>query len=200
MSPRAALLVMMQAAPEFEEEFNAWYDTEHVPERLAVPGIRSAHRFVAETGWPRYLALYDLDDVAVLDTPEYRRVSGDRNSPWTRRVLSRVTVERVVCRQVAPGGAAVVPAPRVLLVRFRGIAAAAASGVADGLERLHRGRAGVRQSRIFADHERPDDRTDLYAVTASIEPLLAVFDTAEFGEAATMIDRVNAYVACNRPA
>lgn len=200
MSPRAALLVMMQAAPEFEEEFNAWYDTEHVPERLAVPGIRSAHRFVAETGWPRYLALYDLDDVAVLDTPEYRRVSGDRNSPWTRRVLSRVTVERVVCRQSAPGGAAVVPAPRVLLVRFRGVAGTAAGGIADGLGRLYGGRAGLRQVRVFADHERPDDRTDLYAVAASVEPLLAGFDAAVFGEAATMIDRVNAYVACNRPA
>jgi len=37
-----------------EEEFNAWYDSEHLPERLAIPGFRSARE-------GKYLATYELD-------------------------------------------------------------------------------------------------------------------------------------------
>ena len=45
---------------EFEEEFNAWYDTEHVPERLGIPGFESGLRYVSADRPRRYLALYDL--------------------------------------------------------------------------------------------------------------------------------------------
>ena len=34
-------------APEREAEFNRWYNEEHVPERLAIPGFRKARRFKA---------------------------------------------------------------------------------------------------------------------------------------------------------
>ena len=60
MADKGFLLVTMQPPPAFEEEFNAWYDTEHLPERLAVPGFETALRFVCISGHPRYLAMYDL--------------------------------------------------------------------------------------------------------------------------------------------
>ena len=37
------LLVMMEPPEEMEEEFNEWYDTEHIPEREAVP-VYCQHR------------------------------------------------------------------------------------------------------------------------------------------------------------
>ena len=33
--------------PKYEEEFNAWYNTEHLPELLALPGFLDAARYVA---------------------------------------------------------------------------------------------------------------------------------------------------------
>ena len=45
--------------PKYEEEFNAWYNTEHVPELLAIPGVLDAARYVATKGGPKYLAAYD---------------------------------------------------------------------------------------------------------------------------------------------
>ncbi len=30
------LLTMTEPPPQMEEEFNAWYDTEHLPERLSI--------------------------------------------------------------------------------------------------------------------------------------------------------------------
>jgi hypothetical protein len=60
-----------------DDAFNAWYDTEHVPEVLAIPGVVSAQRYdVVElpstedpdlpTHLPppthRYMVIYGLDD------------------------------------------------------------------------------------------------------------------------------------------
>ena len=53
-----------------EEEFNAWYDTEHLPERLAIPGFRSARRWVRGG---TYLATYELDSPEVLQSPYLER-------------------------------------------------------------------------------------------------------------------------------
>jgi hypothetical protein len=33
------LIVRIDVAPQMEEEFNRWYDQEHVPNILAVPGV-----------------------------------------------------------------------------------------------------------------------------------------------------------------
>lgn len=73
------LIVMTDIPPEEEERFNRWYDTEHVPERVAVPGVRRARRYVryddapqpapgtvAVRRGPKYLVVYELDDVEVL--------------------------------------------------------------------------------------------------------------------------------------
>jgi hypothetical protein len=39
--------------PKYEEEFNAWYNTEHLPELLALPGFLDAARYVATRGGPK---------------------------------------------------------------------------------------------------------------------------------------------------
>ena len=44
------LLVYTDLSEPKREEFNAWYNTEHVPELLAIPGVLDAARYVA-TGW-----------------------------------------------------------------------------------------------------------------------------------------------------
>src|ERR1700730_11089960 len=106
MAQKGFLLVLMQPPPTTEEEFNAWYDTEHIPERLAVPGVETAIRFCSTTGAaPKYLAMYDLSAASVLDSDAYRKVAGDNSSPWTRRVTGRTNVYRSVGRQIFPGSA-----------------------------------------------------------------------------------------------
>ena len=43
------LLMVYSEVPErHEEEYNAWYDTEHIPERLSIPGV--LHRVVFGDG------------------------------------------------------------------------------------------------------------------------------------------------------
>ena len=104
---RGLLLTLTEPPPAMEEEFNAWYDEEHLPERLSIPGFRSARRWVAEVprGEGKYLATYELDSAAVLESAAY--LARFRNqTPWSRRCLGKAVVfKRWACRQVEPGDA-----------------------------------------------------------------------------------------------
>jgi hypothetical protein len=57
--------------PKYEEELNAWYNTEHLPELLSLPGFIAAARYVATRGSPKYLAVYELTSVEAVQTTEY---------------------------------------------------------------------------------------------------------------------------------
>ena len=78
------LLVMIDVDPAHEEEFNRWYNEEHVPERKACPGFLSARRFIALEGEPKYLAIYDLESAEVLKSPEYQKIYPP--SEWTKKI------------------------------------------------------------------------------------------------------------------
>ncbi|MFC1981531.1 hypothetical protein ACFLVN_04745 [Chloroflexota bacterium] len=84
------ILVMGLDVPsDKEEEFNVWYNEEHIPRHLPVPGVIKATRFVSvkeelspgckATG-PRYLTIYEVENEKVFLTPEYEK---SKHSPWT---------------------------------------------------------------------------------------------------------------------
>ncbi len=70
-----------------EDEFNDWYDTEHIPERLRIAGFINAVRWLGAANPKISLAIYDLESLDVLSTPEYRGVSPENFSPWSKRIL-----------------------------------------------------------------------------------------------------------------
>jgi hypothetical protein len=80
----ALLMVVVDIDPAREDEFNRWYDEEHVPEKRAAPGFRSARRFKHHTEPHRYLALYEIDDPDVVTSPEYM---SQPMTDWTRDIM-----------------------------------------------------------------------------------------------------------------
>ncbi|HEX2197703.1 MAG TPA: hypothetical protein VHG88_03655 [Burkholderiales bacterium] len=118
MTRLGLLLTLTEPPPAMEEEFNAWYDEEHLAERLAIPGFRSATRWVADVppGAGKYLATYELDSVGVLSSKEYI-VRFQNQTPWSRRCLGKAVVfKRWACEQVEPGAADPHPGARALLL------------------------------------------------------------------------------------
>ncbi len=75
------LIVQMDVEPEWEEEFNRWYNEEHLPDLLKVPGFFGARRFVAEEGQPKYLAFYEVESSDVLLSEPYTQLRTNR-SEW----------------------------------------------------------------------------------------------------------------------
>ncbi len=157
MTPKGLLLVLSDPPPELEGEFNDWYDTEHIPERAAVPGFETALRYAAVSGGPAYAALYDLASVYVLETAAYRAVSGEHFSPWTRRVTSRSRPVRTVWRQLDSDGAATAACSRLLLVTVADALPLDAEDFSDGLRASFGSTDGHFRSRIF---ESVDPRCD----------------------------------------
>ena len=86
------------------DEFNAWYDTEHIPERMAVKGFINAQRWVGADNPQLALATYDLEHVRVLEDPAYTMRKGEGRSPWSRRIGSKARLfVRIVGEQLLPG-------------------------------------------------------------------------------------------------
>ncbi len=115
---RGLLLTLTEPPPAMEGEFNAWYDEEHLAERLAIPGFRSALRWVAQVpaGQGKYLATYELDSLEVLASSAYLS-RYQHQTPWSRRCLGKAVVfKRWACEQVEPGDADPHPAARALLL------------------------------------------------------------------------------------
>lgn len=80
------LVVWTDIATEFEAEFNRWYDSEHVPQLLGVPGFLSGRRYQAVEGKPKYIAVYELADEAVLKADAFRQVR-ENPTPWSRKII-----------------------------------------------------------------------------------------------------------------
>ncbi|HLH87555.1 MAG TPA: hypothetical protein VKX28_03775 [Xanthobacteraceae bacterium] len=82
----ALLLNAMNVAPEAEDDFNAWYDEEHIPALAGVPGTLAARRYrSAESGGGthRYVAVYHLASPDVARSPAWNAAVA---TPWTARM------------------------------------------------------------------------------------------------------------------
>jgi hypothetical protein len=78
------LMVWTDVDPEFEAEFNRWYNTAYIPGYLAVPGCLGARRFIVVEGQPKYLTVYEFEHARVSETEAWSRARS--SNPWTRRV------------------------------------------------------------------------------------------------------------------
>ncbi len=196
MSGKGFLLAMMEPSSGFEEEFHDWYDTEHVPERLEVPGFETGQRFVCLSGFPRYVAFYDLSSLGVLRSPDYLHAYRSGVSPWTLRVRARTYGRyRFTGTQVHPGQANLGDqgAPvRLLILRFRRAAASDEGKILAGLRANFEGRTGVAQWRLFRGEESEcgDYLATVEFVRNEEKPEL---DPAPFGPLIRHLDCVNLY-------
>jgi hypothetical protein len=86
---KGMLFSQMEPPAALEAEFNDWYESEHIPARLALPGFSRAVRYKACAGGPKYLAIYEIDDLAVLESPAYHTVK-TRPSERTALMLKSV--------------------------------------------------------------------------------------------------------------
>ena len=94
----------MNMARAAEDEFHDWYDTEHLPERVRVPGFLVCQRWIGTQDRKISVATYDLDGVAVLTSPAYQAIGGQNLSPWSKRVTAQVErLLRFEGDQILPG-------------------------------------------------------------------------------------------------
>ena len=104
MIGQSALAIWMELDRSGEEDFNAWYPRQHLPERLSVPGFLRGRRYAAVGAAPGYFTLYELAEPSVLTSPSYlERLNNPTD--WTRRVLPAIRrAVRNGTRRIASSG------------------------------------------------------------------------------------------------
>ncbi|KAJ6554952.1 hypothetical protein DFH09DRAFT_1493874 [Mycena vulgaris] len=67
------VFVYLETGPDIkEDDLNDWYDNEHAPRRLTVPGYVTATRYkAADSKEPTWLTLYDIETPEVTTSQEY---------------------------------------------------------------------------------------------------------------------------------
>lgn len=81
--PKGLVLGFMNAAPEVADEFEDWYETEHLPRLAGVEGVLTACRFRATRGFPVHLAVYGLVDLDVSHSEAWIAAA---RTPWAARM------------------------------------------------------------------------------------------------------------------
>ena len=98
------LVVTMDVDPEDEAEFNKWYNEQHLPERMEIPGYVSARRFKLEegNGALTYLCIWELEDGSPLQSQMYREQNADPTALYLRVNETIKARTRGLYRQIFP--------------------------------------------------------------------------------------------------
>jgi hypothetical protein len=88
-----------------EAEFDAWFQGEHLAERLAVPGFLYGRRHQAISGSAGYFNFYLVESPDVLTSKPYLERL-DNPTPMTRKIMSEVflNMNRTLCRRTIRRG------------------------------------------------------------------------------------------------
>lgn len=100
---KGILITSMNIDPVHENEFNRWYDREHVAERVAIEGFLEARRYQAVDANPKYFATYTTDKFEDLSSAAYQQALANQTD-WSNtniarfkdmiRVVGRITVSQ----------------------------------------------------------------------------------------------------------
>ncbi len=93
------------------QEFNAWYNTEHIPALMSVPGFRAVRRFrlderqvppLTDRGGTvsQYMTIWDVESESALAGEEFANAANSRWSDWVRSWYTRKIC--VLYRQIFP--------------------------------------------------------------------------------------------------
>jgi hypothetical protein len=106
MQQQGILAIFNDCRAGFEAEFEAWFQGEHLKERLAVPGFLYGRRHQAISGSCGYFNFYLVASPDVLtSTPYLERLNNP--TPMTKRVMSEIflNMNRTVCHRTLRRGA-----------------------------------------------------------------------------------------------
>lgn len=170
------LFIWTDIDPAYENDFNQWYDREHMEERAAIPGFKWARRYKRPTGDRRYLAVYRTESVDVFTSEKYRQAF-ESQTEWSITNFGRMrnTNRRVM---VVSPLAGVGTGAAVALIPLGNIEAA--EKVAQIAQRLIDDVDGVLSLRVLTPE--PELSTPLPSENTEnrvLEPILLVDTTTE---------------------
>ena len=87
------LTVWADVPADKEDDFNRWYNEEHLAELLAIPGVLNAARYEAVKSGPKHLACYELESPAVVESDAFKNRT---ISEWSKRASPTVIATNLI--------------------------------------------------------------------------------------------------------
>jgi hypothetical protein len=126
------------------DRFRQWHNSEHMPERVSIPGFLAGQRYLGHGSNNFFLMMYETREPAVLGGPDYL---ARLNAPtaWTRESLPhfREPARNIYRRTSVQGKTDLFAAPCMVSLRFN------ADAVDAGLLAGVAAQAGVARTRLF---------------------------------------------------
>lgn len=144
LSGGGAICIWNDITDEGRDEFYAWHLTEHMPERVGIPGFLRGRRCIAVEGdtTPEFFTLYETASPDILVGRDYQERL-EHPTPWTTRATAAFrNTSRALTRVRASFGAG--PGGIVATIRF-GTTAEMSEVLLDGLADILPELAGMRQ-------------------------------------------------------
>ncbi|MCJ7771181.1 hypothetical protein MUP37_06375 [Candidatus Bathyarchaeota archaeon] len=91
--------VRMDVDLDKEERFNRWYNNEHLPALLKVPGVLGASRYVSLEGSPKFTAIYELEKPDIPSGEAWKKAVAA--TPRPQDIVSR-NAARSICERIYP--------------------------------------------------------------------------------------------------
>jgi len=99
--------------------FQEWHNTEHVPERISIPGFNAGRRYRGMGDAPEFLMFYETDTASVFASDDYMARLKDP-TPWTRESLTHFQnpSRNIYTLEMETGQAAPIEAAYIHTLRF----------------------------------------------------------------------------------
>jgi hypothetical protein len=105
MTTPGNLLTWTDVDPAEEDGFTEWYNREHVRDRVrGVPGFRRGRRFLSLDNGPKYLALYEAEDIGIYSSAPYLALVQSPDARSRHYMLTFRNPVRTVARVTARHG------------------------------------------------------------------------------------------------
>lgn len=88
LAGKGMLITSMDVDAADEQEFNIWYDREHLAERVAIEGFLEARRWIADQANPKYFCTYSTAAFEDLSSPAYKKALANQTE-WSTKNISR---------------------------------------------------------------------------------------------------------------
>jgi hypothetical protein len=177
---KGMLITWMNVDPAEEDDFNLWYDREHLAERVRIEGFMEARRWLAVEAPTKYFCTYSTETFDTLNGPAYKAVLANQTE-WSKRhiagfrdpgrVVGRVTQSRGQGRGAALGVVRLRPAPdRQEALRSR-LLPLLDPGTQPGIISLHLVESDPELSKTLTDADTPNPgAADWYVLIDGTEP------------------------------
>jgi hypothetical protein len=162
---KGMLITWMNVDPAEEDDFNLWYDREHLAERVRIDGFMEARRWLAEDAPTKYFCTYSTETFEALNGPAYKAVLANQTE-WSKRhiagfrdpgrVVGRVTQSRGQGRGAALGVVRLRPAPDGQAALRSRLLPLLDPGMQPGIISLHLVEGDPELSKTLTDADKPN--------------------------------------------